>query len=472
MNRNLSSLLKKPLLIKAGFLLGLVIVALLFGMLAYLAVRNLVFSDARAAQSGPDIVEGQGTPLVNEQGTPLPPLTNPNAPASAPTLTPWDGKSRVTILLLGLDYRDWSAGEKYSRSDTMILLTLDPLNKTAGMLSIPRDMWVAIPGFQHGKINTAYYLGDAYKLPGGGPGLAVKTVEQFLGVPINYYAQIDFDAFVKFIDEIGGVKINVPEKITVDLLGSGSATKKTLKPGVQVLPGQWALAYARNRYTQGGDFDRAQRQQQVILGIRDRILSFDMLPTLIKKAPMLFQQLSGGVHTNLGLDDAIKLALLAKDVPAEKIKQGVLGTGYTIFGRSPDNLSIVIPIPDKVHLLRDEIFATSGSLGPLTTGDSQQQMQSEGASLAIYNGSSESGLATASADYLKTKGANITLVGDADQSYAATTIVDHRGDPYTLKYLVDLFKISPNKIFLDYDASSSAAVELYLGNDAQGINLP
>jgi LCP family protein required for cell wall assembly len=472
MNRNLSSLLKKPLLIKAGFLLGLVIVALLFGMLAYLAVRNLVFSDARAAQSGPDIVEGQGTPLVNEQGTPLPPLTNPNAPASAPTLTPWDGKSRVTILLLGLDYRDWSAGEKYSRSDTMILLTLDPLNKTAGMLSIPRDMWVAIPGFQHGKINTAYYLGDAYKLPGGGPGLAVKTVEQFLGVPIKYYAQIDFDAFVKFIDEIGGVKINVPEKITVDLLGSGSATKKTLKPGVQVLPGQWALAYARNRYTQGGDFDRAQRQQQVILGIRDRILSFDMLPTLIKKAPMLFQQLSGGVHTNLGLDDAIKLALLAKDVPAENIKQGVLGTGYTIFGRSPDNLSIVIPIPDKVHLLRDEIFATSGSLGPLTTGDSQQQMQSEGASLAIYNGSSESGLATASADYLKTKGANITLVGDADQSYAATTIVDHRGDPYTLKYLVDLFKISPNKIFLDYDASSSAAVELYLGNDAQGINLP
>jgi len=472
MNRNLSSLLKKPLLIKAGFILLLTVVALLFGLLAYLAVRSLVFSEARAAQSGPDIVEEQGTPLVNEQGTPLPPLVNPNAPASAPSLTPWDGKSRVTILLLGLDYRDWAAGEKYSRSDTMILLTLDPLNKTAGMLSIPRDMWVAIPGFQHGKINTAYYLGDAYKLPGGGPGLAVKTVEQFLGVPINYYAQIDFAAFVKFIDEIGGVKINVPEKITVDLLGSGSATKKTLKPGVQVLPGEWALAYARNRYTQGGDFDRAQRQQQVILGIRDRILSFDMLPILIKKAPTLYQQLSGGVHTNLGLDDAIKLALLAKDVPAENIKQGVLGTGYTIFGRSPDNLSIVIPIPDKVHLLRDEIFATSGSLGPLTTGDPQQQMQSEQASLAIYNGSRETGLATRSADYLKTKGANITLVGDADQSYPATAIVDHRGDPYTLKYLVDLFKISPNKIFLDYDATSSAAIELYLGNDAEGIDLP
>ena len=166
----------------------------------------------------------------------------------------------------------------------MILLTLDPLSRTAGILSIPRDMWVAIPGFQHGKINTAYYLGDAYKLPGGGPGLAVDTVEQFLGVPVNYYAQIDFQAFVRFIDEIGGVKINVPETITVDLLGSGVATKKTLRPGVQVLPGEWALAYARARNTGGGDFDRAKRQQQVILGIRDRILSFDMLPLLITNA--------------------------------------------------------------------------------------------------------------------------------------------------------------------------------------------
>ena len=193
----------------------------------------------------------------------------------------------------------------------MILVTLDPLNKTAGMLSIPRDLWVEIPGFKHGKINTAYYLGDAYKLPGGGPGLAVKTVEQFLGVPINYYAQVDFGAFVRFVDELGGVKINVPEPITVDLLGSGSATKKNLKPGVQVLPGEWALAYARNRYTKGGDFDRSRRQQQVILGIRNRILDFNMLPTLISKAPQLYQELASGVHTNLSLEQVNRLAVIS-----------------------------------------------------------------------------------------------------------------------------------------------------------------
>ena len=74
----------------------------------------------------------------------------------------------------------------------MILLTIDPLTKTAGMLSIPRDMWVNIPGFGYSRINTAYSLGEGSKLPGGGPELARKTVEQFIGVPIQYYAQIDF----------------------------------------------------------------------------------------------------------------------------------------------------------------------------------------------------------------------------------------------------------------------------------------
>jgi LCP family protein required for cell wall assembly len=90
----------------------------------------------------------------------------------------------------------------------------------------------------------------------------MDTVEELLGVPIDYYAQIDFSAFVRFIDEIGGVKIDVPEKIVVDPLGDNNS--KTLKPGRQTLPGDLALAYARARKTEGGDFDRAQRQQQVI----------------------------------------------------------------------------------------------------------------------------------------------------------------------------------------------------------------
>ncbi len=188
---------------------------------------------------------------------------------------PWDGASRVNVLFIGLDYRDWEAGTDASRTDTMILLTIDPKTKTAGMLSIPRDLWVHIPGFTHGKINTAYYLGEVYNYPGGGPALAMETVEHFLGVPIDYYAQVDFITFIHLIDEIGGITVTVDEAIKLyplDYPDFTSFTSKTLEPGTYTLPGNYSLAYARARNSEGGDFDRAYRQQQLIMGIRSQIL--------------------------------------------------------------------------------------------------------------------------------------------------------------------------------------------------------
>jgi LCP family protein required for cell wall assembly len=461
--------------ILASLLFGFLILtaACLAGIAAYFASREITSALGNAGQLGPNISAGTTTPLLNAQGTPLPPAPG-EAPANNPitTLTPWDGAGRVTVLLLGLDYRDWEAKEPASRSDTMILLTLDPQTKTAGILSIPRDMWVAIPGFKHGKINTAYYLGDAYKLPGGGPALAVKTVESFLGVPINYYAQIDFGAFVRFIDEIGGVKIDVPAEIKIDLLGTGTKTKKKLKPGVQILPGEWALAYARNRYTENGDFDRAQRQQQVIMAIRDRVLSLNMLPVLVQKGPTLYNELASGIRTNLTLDQLIKLALMAQNVPDGNIQRGIIDKSNVFFGNSPDGLSILIPIPDDIHNLRDQIFATSGSINPQVPGNPAEQMKAEAARIAIYNGSGDSSLGNRTADYLTKQGANIVSVANADQAYASTTIIDHTGAPYALKYLVQLMGIANGKITITFDPNSQADIELYLGNDWASKGVP
>jgi anionic cell wall polymer biosynthesis LytR-Cps2A-Psr (LCP) family protein len=115
-----------------------------------------------------------------------------------------DFSSRINVLVMGLDYRDWMADEGPSRTDTMILVTIDPVAKTAGMLSIPRDLWVNVPGYGQNKINTAYFLGEANRLPEGGPGLATQTVEEFLGIDVHYWAQIDFTAFIQFVDYIGG----------------------------------------------------------------------------------------------------------------------------------------------------------------------------------------------------------------------------------------------------------------------------
>lgn len=466
----------RSLWITIVLVLALIAGAVLASLAAFSLVRDFILQAPGLGQVDSPQIDDGPTPTSLPPGfTPLPGEIQTAEPLGTPVPSenPWDGSSRVTILLLGLDYRDWSAGEKYSRSDTMILLTLDPLSNTAGILSIPRDLWVAIPGFKHGKINTAYYLGDAYKLPGGGPALAVKTVESVIGVPINYYAQIDFAAFVRFIDEIGGVKINVPEKITIDLIGAGSSTKKTLKPGVQVLPGEWALAYARARYTEGGDFDRAQRQQQVIFAIRDRILSSEMLPTLINRAPELYRELSSGVNTNLTLDEAIKLALLAKNVPAENIVNGAIGKEQVVFGFSPDKLSILIPLGDKIRVLRDKIFAANTGLGPETPGDEASRFNAEGARLAVLDGSGISGLAERTAEFLRTQGGNVIQVAQAGENYSLTTLVDHTGNPYSLQFLMTLLQVRPTKIISSYDPGSTVDLEIYLGSDwARNNSLP
>jgi len=457
------------------FLIVVAAAAALVGWGAYQYTRNMSDAIPEGETGFEPIIAGRKTTPDASGGNAFDYLgsTNANQPQSEPALTPWDGAGRVTILILGLDYRDWSTGRDYSRSDTMILLTLDPLTRTAGILSIPRDLWVSIPQFKHGKINTAYYLGDAYKLPGGGAGLAIDTVEELLGVPVNYFAQIDFGAFVDFVDEIGGVKVDVKEPITVDLLGSGAATKKNLKAGVQVLPGEWALAYARARYTEGGDFDRAARQQQVIIGIRDRILSFDLLPVLIGKADVLYQQLSNGIQTNINLSDAIKLAIVAAQVKEKDIQQGIIGEKQVLFGKSPDGLSILIPITDKIHLLRDQIFASSGVLSPQAPGNAQERMQAEAANVSIINQSSNPDLGQLTAEHLRSLGMHIVSVSPGEQYSTVSSVSTDLSTPYTLSFIVDLVDIVQFRIRADGDVSQDENIILFLGDDwARNNSIP
>jgi len=249
-----------------GFMITFAIISIIAGVTAFIVMRDMVKSWTITHLPGVPVFDPTATsdpnanitdPVIEE--TPVVQLPVAGQAPVGPTPQPWDGGSRVTILIMGLDFRDWEAG-MIPRTDTMILLTIDPLIGTAGILSIPRDLWVNIPGYDYGKINTAYRLGERYKDPGGGPALAVETVEHFLGVPIQYYAQIDFTAFIIFIDHLGGIKLTIKEPITIypinfpEMVGS---KKVTLEPGRYRVSGAYALAYARNRKTAGGDFDRA-----------------------------------------------------------------------------------------------------------------------------------------------------------------------------------------------------------------------
>jgi LCP family protein required for cell wall assembly len=457
---------KKPALLKVGVISLFVIVAMIAAYYAYTRSYdfflsfNLAQIPGLAIQTIPTV-----SPNLDGSTAPTPLPTQSSGPAPAP----WDGASRVTVLVMGLDYRDWEAGEGPPRTDTMILLTIDPLTKTAGMLNVPRDLWVSIPGFEYGRINTAYPLGIAFDVPGGGPALAMQTIESLLGVPIDYYAIIDFYAFEQFINELDGINIAVPSEITVDPIGKANTV--VLKPGNYRLDGPTALAYARARHTEGGDFDRAARQRQVILAIEDRII--DLGPAQIAaRAPAIYNELSAGIHTNLSLDDALKLGWLALEIPRENIEQAAIAPPNAVMlAKSPDgSQDILIPVPDQIRLIRDQVFASSSMAGPgLTSGDARANMQAEGASIVIANGTYVGGLASDTQTYLQSQGANV--VGTQNSDYTTyTRIFDYTGKPYTDRYLVDLMNITPYSIFLQYDTNSQIDVLVILGDDWAGNN--
>lgn len=374
----------------------------------------------------------------------------------------WDGSSRVNVLVMGLDARDWEAGTGAPRTDTMMVLTFDPVTKTAGMLSIPRDLWVEIPGFGHEKINNAYSLGEGNRLPGGGAGLAVATVEQMLGITINYYAQIDFVAFERFIDIIGGVKLEVPSDIRVQLIGEEET--RLIPSGRQVLNGAYALAYARNRHEGDGDFDRARRQQQIILAIRQQLARDDVRTVVFNNTLQIYEALASGVNTNMSLGDALSLGWAVKDIKFENIVQAVIAPpDYVTIDTSPDGLSILKPISEKIRQLRDQVFA-SGSTRSVVALNSQSVdlMRMEAAQVAIYNGSGQGGLAESTAAYLQAQGMLIAGTGNADV-VGATVVYDYTGNPYTLEYLMGLMGIQPGLVFSRYDPSSTVDVEVLIG---------
>jgi LCP family protein required for cell wall assembly len=458
---------KSKIATRSGLKIGLLII---FAIAAFLSAY-VAYSKSRQFWASYDITQMEGFAIrdnpegsTDPEGNPIPTSEIPKS-ITGPLAEPWDGASRVTMLVMGLDYRDWLSGEGPPRTDTMILLTLDPLSRTGGILNIPRDLWVNIPGFEHGRINTAYALGETYQVPGGGPGQAVLTVEELLGVPIDYYAQIDFYAFEKFVDLLGGVLIDVKEEIKIDPIGKYNTT--TLQPGEQRLQGPELLAYARARGTEGGDFDRAQRQQQVILALKKRILKPEALAWLIPQAPEIYKDLSEGIHTNMSLNDAIQLGMLVMEIPDGNISRGAIGAEHVAFAKSPDGTQDVLkPLPDKIRLLRDEIFASSNLASPyLTTSDLIEPMHAEQARISILNGSYTEGLATLTQEFLALQGATVVSTGNANEVLTNSRVVDLTGNPYTLRYLVDLMSITPYNIIQDYNPESDVDVIVFLGVD-------
>lgn len=425
------------------------------------------FRMVRRLVAGTTVFTLPGDPVTNAAGDPAEgvdanAVEDESSGAALPNPDPWDGTSRVNLLVMGLDLREGETEADAPRSDTMILLSMDPLNNTASILAIPRDMWVAIPGFGYYKINSAYHFGELYDLPGGGPELATRTVEEFLGVPITYYAQVDFQAFVDFVDHINGIKVTFDEPYTIDPRGEGNT--QTIEPGTYVLDGELALAMARDRKSEMDDFDRSNRQMEVIMLIRDRILEFDQLPTLVMNAPAIYEDLSTGIRTNMGLNQIIQLAWSAMDIPRENITTAVIGPEYIAIEMSPDNLDILRPIPDKIRQLRDDLFGTGGVLVPVAEGELLSLVAAEQPTVRILNGSYQVGLETATAAWLEEQGFTVVETGSAPSTTVSSVILQGTAS-YSLKWLADTFGMTVGRIEVEYTPGATADLVLTLGDD-------
>jgi polyisoprenyl-teichoic acid--peptidoglycan teichoic acid transferase len=415
------------------------------------------------------------TPVLgSRQSTPEATSTPESSLAEDIEYPTWDGGSRINILFVGLRGGDPIEGDCPFCTDTLILLTVDPITKTAGMLSIPRDMWVNIPGFGYSRINTAWTLGRGSKLPGGGPALTMKTVSHFIGVPVDYYVQVDFDTFVDVIDLIGGVDIYNDERIVLDPMSHGRDFPKVKLTccGMRHLNGTVALAYARCRHVEqgckDGDVGRAKRQQKVIFGIRDKVLTPENFPKLLAQAPELYRTFSSGIHTNLTLPDAMELAVLVRDIPANSIRSGVIDNSMITLGNvvlGGQNASIIRPIPDEVRVLRDEIFTSSGPVSPMAEGHPISLMMADEARIRVLNGTSTPQLDTRTRNYLVEKGMLVTETGNV-KAQSRTTIVLYSPKLYTLRFLLDVFAITRSpQILIQPDPTQTVDIEIRLGPD-------
>ena len=342
------------------------------------------------------------------------------------------------------------------------------------MLSIPRDMWVNIPGFGYSRINTAWSLGRGSKLPGGGPALTMKTVSHFIGVPVDYYVQVDFDTFIDIIDVIGGVDVYNDEKLFLDPIAHGKDFPKVKLTccGMRHLNGRVALAYARCRHEEqgckDGDVGRAKRQQKVIFGIRNKILDPQNFPGLMSRAGEMYRIFSQGIHTNMSLNNALKLAVLVKDISKEEIKTGVIDDSMTVMDNTilgGQNASILRPYPDKVRVLRDQIFTSSGALGPIADGSPSALMQADEARIRVLNGTSTPELDQRTGAFLSQQGMLVQEYGTA-KAASRTTVILFSPKLYTLRFLVTLFDLkSSTQILIRYDPTQTVDMEIRLGKD-------
>lgn len=319
---------------------------------------------------------------------------------------PFAGVERLRLVLIGADDR-----EDRGRSDTLMLLQISPPTQRALILSVPRDVRTDIPGHGADKINHAYHF--------GGVDLTRRTVEQLLGVPSDGYVKINIQGFVKAVDALGGVNIDVEDVeglgrgMNYDCPGDGLVIH--LRPGYQHLTGYKAMGYVRYRHSNipgkgGTDFDRAKRQQKLLKALIAQKLRVTKLGALYKAG----QEIYRCVTTNLSWREMLDLARFMKELPPGGLKT------LTLPGDDERLNGIYYCVVSDTHL-QETMGEAETFLRGASAGDTEPTR------VEVLNGSGVHGAAARAGDKLKAHGFVVVRTGNAPAGGHQQTTVLYRG---------------------------------------------
>jgi LCP family protein required for cell wall assembly len=361
-----------------------------------------------------------------------------------PQLLRGEGDGRINILLLG------NGGDGHQApdlTDSIMLASIDPVNHTAALVSVPRDMWVSLPGHGSMKINAAYETGKyAYlhridssnadtEAVKAGFITADEAVEQVLGININYNLLVNFISFRDVVNILGGVTVNVPETLYDPTMAWENHWNPVLaQKGIQTFDGQQALVYVRSRET-SSDFARSERQRAVITAIKDKLITLGTLSNPLKLS-QLMSSFGNNVKTDLSLSDAYRVYTLTKGISDSSIVSSGLGDNNSLVttGRV-GNQSVVLP---KAGVnAYDDIQAYLRKLLP------DGYIVKEHASVEVLAATADA--AAAAGAHLSGYGYNVVNTGVTPTTLGGTKteLYDRtRGrDPYTLNYLQNRFGV-------------------------------
>lgn len=364
---------------------------------------------------------------------------------------------RTNILLLGMGGSNHPGG---TLSDTMIVVSINHKDKKVALLSIPRDLWVPIPGYNHAKINEAYSKGESdKKTTGGGGVLASKVVENVTGLPIHYYIRLDFEGFKKIIDMVGGVDVYVEKDLSdpyypADNMIDYSPFKITA--GTHHLDGAMALKYARSRETTS-DFDRSRRQQQVMAALKEKLFSLNILANP-KKITDLFNILGDHLRTNMQVDEIMAFWNVGKTLDTANMNSKVLDTaadgpltasqdyrGYYIYPKKG------IDKFEDIQKIAKNMF--NEALAEMSV-----------AKIEVSNGTSQRGTASTVSEFLSSYGYNVTKTDDAQGAYPKTVVYDYSGGKYA-KIAQDIAAKLNSQVEIKNTLRSGVDIQVIVGQD-------